>query len=162
MYLDVDDTLISFPPLGGDEARAFYLANPKGAPANEVENFLKFSISNFDVRWLTMWCPSGDMHPERMRELADILKVDRGLVWFIRNPMSFWWPKGDDLKTNGINWDEHAAGKPWVWVEDEILYKERELLRGRKCLDNYIPCNVSLNANRLVEVMEILKERFAL
>jgi hypothetical protein len=73
----------------------------------------------------------------------------------IRNPKEFW-----ALKTEAIDWKEHAEGRPWVWIEDEILSHEKHELRKKKAMSHWIPCFVSRNPKRLLKVWRIISTRF--
>lgn len=153
-YLDVDDTLLRFPSF---EDKAFWEANPTGAAAPGAGEFFRWLKRHFEVRWLTMWCTRGVMDVDRCFELAELLGVEPNEIREVKNPLAF---VGD--KTEGINWLEHTRdGRPWVWLEDDILPSEIDFL-GEKFIGNWIRCNVSEHETRLVEVQGILTERFAL
>lgn len=159
LYLDVDDTLLRFPRLDDE----FWKTHPRGGAADGAGEFFRWLKRHFEVRWLTMWCPSGTMDPGRAIELASMLGVTEEEVAEVRNPHAFMRFFGHrDLKTDALDWAEIDDGRPWVWIEDALLDDERLLLTWRNLLNHWIPCNVSANPNRLIEVKEILQERFHL
>jgi hypothetical protein len=151
MYLDVDDTLIR--RYGWVDGEYTFIG--KGAP--DAGEFVKWAVRNFEVRWLTLRCPTGTMEPDALRELARDLPIEREWIWYIRNPLGLWRNGNADTKIDGIDWDET---RPWVWVEDRIGEREAQMLRGRHILDRYIPCNVTDEPNRLAEVKQLLCDRF--
>lgn len=158
LYLDVDDTLMRFP---NNPKRYKGLEPFQGLPAPGVEDFLKWAREFCEVRWLTMWATRGTMHPDLEEKLARWLKVPQALIADWHNPID-WWDTPGSLKTSGINWDEHEAGRPWFWIEDEHLMPgEIQILKERKVLRHYHECNVSRNPNALQKVWRRLLTRKA-
>lgn len=163
-YLDVDDTLLRFPP---PSETLFWKKYPRGGPADGAGAFLEWLVQHFEVRWLTWWAPSGIMVPDRQRSLAELLNVNRSVLRDITNPRSF---LGDGVfgrygarKIDGINLDE-ARERPFIWVEDEyqISDSEIQILKAHNCGDSWISCNVTRDPTRLVAVKKIIQERFNL
>jgi hypothetical protein len=157
LYLDIDDTLLMFPQ---QCTRAWAEQWPSGEPAPGAGAFFLWALAHFEVRWLTMWCPGGVMYPASAARLGQLLAVPAEAIAACR---------GIDFrecdgwrKTNGIDWVEHRAGRPWVWVEDELLPDERELLRQRGGSAHWVPCHTSKYPHRLREVWEELADRFDL
>ncbi|HKZ40494.1 MAG TPA: hypothetical protein VJ044_05995 [Candidatus Hodarchaeales archaeon] len=134
LYLDVDGVLIQFRE---DRTMLHYEHHKGGFPANRVGDFLKWADDNFEVRWLTCWCPSGQMHPERKTRLEAILWEDLP-DWV--NPMTWW---GE--KTYGINFDEPRM---WFWLDDETKH-DRPLMYER-FRDRLIKTNSSVDPNALI------------
>ena len=146
MYLDIDDTLIDW-------------SAGHGAPAAGAAEFLEWATRQFEVRWLTFWCPDGELPAERTEHLAALLGVApellagiRGLDWdgcawagdFERGK-----PGG---KLNGIAWLEHVVfGRPFVWVEDENCFGtfEQDTLDAHGFLDCYRHVDVSRDPGAL-------------
>ena len=160
VYLDVDDTILRFPPMSAKRAQQ-YIDGPEkfyGLPAPGVEQFLTWLRENAEVRWLTAWAPWGAMHEEREAELAQLLKVDPSLIADWHNPLP-WYEGPFNNKLNGINWDEHAAGRRWIWIEDGILHDEREGLKERGAFNRWLECNTSHNAAALQKVWRRLQTR---
>ena len=144
MYLDVDDTLIVWTnDIGGF-----------GAPRSA--DFINWALEHFEVRWLTMWCPSGRMRMEGAEELSYRLagKIAPEIFKNIVNTKQF-----IGRKTEAIDYDDP---RPWVWVEDRILPNEKMELENRKLIDNFYPTNVSTNIVALQKTWRLLAERFEL
>jgi hypothetical protein len=143
LYLDVDDTLISWAD-----------GHPKAAPG--ARWFVLWALPRFEVRWLTTWCPGGEMPPKLLRDLCTMLELDLSRLQHIRG---FDWD-GTGSKANGVAWLEHLVlGRPFLWVEDEygVGERERALLAGVGLLDRYRHCNVSrdpLSLHRLHRSLE--------
>ncbi len=151
LYLDVDDTLLIFPP-GRD--REWWKVFPRGAPSPGVREFLGWARANFEVRWLTMWAMRGVMHPKSVERLATLLQVPLALVEGCDNPLEH-----GGFKTQGINWDEHRAGREWFWVEDENSEREREVLRAMQAEDRFILTRSSHSPTALVRAMRTIQRR---
>lgn len=153
LYLDVDDTILSFP---GDQTKAWWLAHPHGIAAPGAGDFLRWAVEHCEVRWLTAWCPSGAMMADHgVPRLAKLMGVDESLIAGIRNPRP--WTRS---KCEGIDWVEHEAGRPWIWLEDELPRDETEELRARRALNHYMYCNVSKHPDFLVVAWRTIARRF--
>lgn len=146
LYLDIDDTLIRWT---NDE---------NGIAAPNAAKFVMWALEHFEVRWLTMWCPIGTLEEHRAEDLSIRFnrKISKETFMGITNPNSFF-AAGDMYKTNGIDLDDV---RPWVWVEDEILPYEVEVLRADKTLQHFHQCNVSEDPHRLIEVAKELSKKF--
>lgn len=160
MFLDVDDTLLSYP---GGQAGAF------------VPDFIRWAKEHFEVRWLTMWCPSGDMRRPANGAahwiLARRLKITDDEVLEIVNPHEFpvW---GSYMGFNGSYRDKSESiramlgdtpGRAWVWVEDPHLERSEWLfLLPPENAVNYFETSVSANDQAVVETMVLLAQRFRL
>lgn len=146
VYLNVDDVLIRW------EGRT-------RSPAPGVADFLVWLQRHHEVRWLTSWCPSGIMRPDRVSKLARLLEVREDQLQRIRNPRAFpAQPFGRPSKHLGIDWQDE---RPWVWIEDESLHVHNlDVLEQRGVRDRYIECNTSRRPDDLARVQEILGERF--
>ncbi|MBU8920820.1 MAG: hypothetical protein KOO63_03070 [Bacteroidales bacterium] len=169
-YLDVDDTLLRFP--NSEE--------PPGAAVGAWD-LINFLNKHYEVRWLTCWCPCGDMLIERAEMLATLLnyqgyigssgrlvltdtielesgyKLNKGEDWDEKIELlrSFANPlsfKND--KTDAIDFD-----RPFIWIEDEILPIESMVLDSRGMLDCWVPCNVSVDPLRVTEVLTMLRSK---
>lgn len=128
LYLDVDDTLISW--RGG---------SPHAAPG--AREFLLWALELYEVRWLTTWCPSGEMEESLVGDLARMLRVDRAVIRDIRG---FDWEGLSKL--DGVAWLEHVLlDRPFLWVEDDYGVGEAEIefLAAHRMLDRYRWCNVT-------------------
>lgn len=144
MYLDVDDTLI------------VWTNNVGGYGAPRSAEFIKWALEHFEVRWLTMWCPSGKMRREGAEELSYRLgnKIEPDVFYNITNPQPF-----VNQKTEGIDFNDP---RPWVWVEDGMLLKERNQLTQMNLAHNFYPTHVSYNVVALQKTWRLLAERFEL
>jgi hypothetical protein len=146
LYLDVDDTLIMWND-----------AHPYGKAAPWAREFVLWAVEHCEVRWLTMWCPAGRMAPHREAELALLLGVPVETLDGIRG-IDF----ADTFdKTDGIDWEEHARGRPWIWVEDDLPSREVAKLRGRGAIHHYHATNVSRDAGALGRTFYRLQHLFA-
>lgn len=144
MYLDVDDTILVW-----SNAAIGY-----GAP--RAADFINWALEHFEVRWLTMWCPSGKMRMEGCEELSYRLggKISPQTFHDIVNPKGF-----IDNKTEGVDFNDP---RPWVWVEDGIVWKEQKELTDRNMMGNFYKTNVSHNIVALQKTWRLLAERFDL
>jgi hypothetical protein len=150
LYLDLDDTLLSW----ADGA-------PRAVPG--AGEFLCWALQRYEVRWLTRWCPSGEMEESLRGDLCEMLGLDASVAAAIRG---LDWSCGDPdvgaeggSKINGIAWVEHLVlGRPFAWVEDEKGVGERELgfLAGHGLLHSYHHVNVTRSPGSLRRVQERL------
>ena len=143
LYLDIDDTLLSW-----SEGR------PRAAPG--AREFLLWALENHEVRWLTKWCPNGEMRDALRGDLCKMIGIQPEKLESIRG---FDW-EASDSKLNGIAWLEHVVlGRSWVWVEDEQGVGERELrfLAAHGFRENYHYCNVTKDPQALVRLHEQLR-----
>lgn len=111
MYLDLDHTLVSWrggSPHAGGGAREFVM----------------WALERYEIRWLTTWCPDGEMSDSLLQDLARMLGLSPALLQEIRG---FDWADTGS-KLNGVAWLEHVVlGRPFVWIEDEYGFGAREL-----------------------------------
>jgi len=144
LYLDVDDTLLVW------TNRALGFAAPRAT------EFVQWALEHFEVRWLTMWCPSGRMREAGCKELSYRFNYTITPEQFasIRNPRNF-----VGLKTEGIDFDDP---RPWVWVEDGILPKEKIVLQDRGLVHNFYPAHVTRNIVELQSAWRKIAKRFEL
>ena len=145
LYLDIDDTIISWE--GG---------RPHAAPG--AREFLLWALGRYEVRWLTTWCPNGEMGESLLGDLCTMLELPTDRLREIRG---FDWEAGDS-KLNGIAWVEHLVlGRPFVWLEDDygMQQRERDVLAAVGLLGSYYRCNVTEDAAALGEVHRALRRR---
>jgi hypothetical protein len=129
LYLDIDDTLLIWEE-----------GHPRAAPG--AQRFLLWALQRFQVRWLTTWCPGGEMEVSLLGDLCTMLELDTAQVEHIRG---FDW-ESTESKLNGIAWLEHVVlGRPFLWIEDEygVREGERSFLVEHGLSDRYRHCNVS-------------------
>lgn len=144
MYLDVDDTLLVWTnDIGG-------FAAPRAA------EFMHWALEHFEVRWLTMWCPSGRLQPHGAEELSYRFnyKVSAEIFLNIHNPKMF-----QQDKTVGVDFDDP---RPWVWVEDGLIPTEEYLLKANGTWNNFYKTNVTHDRRMLQKTWRLLAERFNL
>lgn len=144
LYLDLDDTLISWD--GG---------TPHAAPG--ARDFLLWALERYEVRWLTTWCPDGEMEEKLLGALHKMLEVPLDVLRGIRG---FDWAATEG-KLDGIAWLEHVVlGRPFLWVEDEKGVRERELsfLREHGLLDCYRHVNVTSDEGAIARLHQELRE----
>lgn len=143
MYLDLDDTVISW--VGGE---------PKAGPG--ARDFILWALERYEIRWLTTWCPTGEMEESLLHDLCKMLEID---VEALRHIRGFDW---DGLsKLDGIAWLEHTVlRRPFLWVEDDYGFGERELhfMAEHGFLDRYRWCNVTEHPQSLISIHEQLLE----
>lgn len=146
LYLDLDDTLVSW-------ATGQPVAAPAAAP------FVTWALQHFEVRWLTTWCPDGEMPDGLLHDLARLLRLPVETLGRIRG--IDWAASG--CKLDGIAWLEHRVlGRPFAWVEDEKGFRERErdFLARNRMLGSYYHCNVTDEVDSLSRVWESLRARY--
>jgi hypothetical protein len=146
LYLDLDDTLVSWAD-----------GTPQAAPG--AREFLLWAVECFAVRWLTTWCPSGEMKPSLLADLASMLEIDVALIEHI---CGFDWDS-TETKLNGIAWLEHAVlRRPFLWIEDEYGFGERErrFLAEHGFLGRYRHCNVTEDPAALEHLQAVLEREW--
>lgn len=147
LYLDLDDTLLTWKSGG-----------PQAAPG--AREFLLWALERFEVRWLTRWCPGGEMEDRLLHDLARMLQLPAGLLAPVRG---FDWA-GTESKLNGVAWLEHVVlGRPFAWLEDQhgCGDAERGFLEAHGLLASHVHCNVTEDAGALRRAHSSLAERFA-
>lgn len=148
LYLDVDDTLLIW---------------PAGIGAPGAPEFIRWAKTHFEVRWLTMWCPSGDLY-DLAPVLAGRLNMPVAELAEIRNPVPFWRTFSTRDKTTSIVDGAIAEGRTWVWVEDEFLdHREADWVYGHpQYTHNYYETTVSRDPEALLRTWRELATRFSL
>jgi hypothetical protein len=146
LYLDIDDTLLSW-------------ADGKPRPVPAAGGFVRWALSRFEVRWLTTWCPSGEMPDRLLADLARMLEMDARELRGIRGC-----DRSDSgIKADGIAWMEHLVlGRPFVWVENRggLSDRDLEILDQAGLRDNYIECDVTVDETAIARVRRLLERRF--
>jgi hypothetical protein len=132
LYLDVDGTLLCFP---SNRSEAWWRQHKYGIGMDNIEVVLREMREHCEVRWLTFWAPGGVMSAEGEALLAKRLGVPLASVQGWDNPRGWCQPRS--TKTDGIDWTEDAAGRSWVWIEDELLDREHDELRQRHSLHRF-------------------------
>lgn len=135
LYLDLDDTLLSWAS-----------GRPLAVPA--AREFVLWALDCFEVRWLTTWCPTGEMEPGLLRDLGKLLDIPPDRLGHIRG--GHW--EGTDSKLNGISWLEHVVlERPFFWVEDDkgVTERERSFLAEHGLERHYHHCNVTKTPDAL-------------
>lgn len=129
LYLDLDDTVLSYAT-----------GEPHAAPGAAA--FLRWVLDVFEVRWLTRWCPDGEMPDGLIDDLWAMTGLPRDVLRGIRG---FDW-RSSESKLNGIAWLEHAVlARPFLWIEDEygVGEFERTFLARHGFEHAYRHCNVT-------------------
>ena len=143
LYLDIDDTLL------------VWTNGQQGFAAPLAAEFVRWADEHFEVRWLTMWCPSGKLRQEGAEELSyrfhGTVKPD--VFMKFTNPTPF-----VSYKTDGIDF---LDPRPWVWVEDMVLPTERNVL-GPKYIKQFYPTHVTQNVVALQATWRKLAKEFYL
>ncbi len=157
LYLDVDDTLL---PANEEymvrvEGRNLF----RGAPGAK-ELFL-WARDNCEVRWLTYWAPYGKMSDWQQRRLAILLDVPLAYIEQVSGRQWAFGLPNVTSKCHGVYWEEHDAGRPWLWLEDGLPPNEHEELAERGASHNYWKVDVTEDVNGLVGMIERIQEYFA-
>lgn len=144
LYLDVDDTLL------------VWTNDFVGFAAPRAADFVHWALEHFEIRWLTMWCPSGRLQPHGAEELSYRFnnKVSAETFYSIYNPRMF-----QQDKSAGIDFDDP---RPWVWVEDGALPNEERVLKSKGLWTNFYKTNVTHDRRMLQKTWRLLAERFDL
>ncbi len=157
LYLDVDGVLWDIQQRLKDDPKIIVASDPTtfACAANGLEEFLEYALEKFEVRWCTTWAMRGVMHPDTMERLKEHTGV----------PVETWNKVHSSLgwvtfKHQNVDWNEYREGREFVWVEDELLEEELQMLRGNHALDNYYLTDVFEDADALVKTTAKLKERF--
>ncbi len=143
LYLDVDDTLL------------VWTNSQQGFAAPMAAEFIHWANEHFEVRWLTAWCPSGKLRQHGAEELSYRFHgtIPAEMFMTFNNPKQW-----IDQKTEGIDWSDE---RPWVWVEDALLPKERMFLTP-KWIDQFYPTHVTHNVVALQSTWRKLAKTFDL
>ena len=143
MYLDVDGVLWTVDDGGYSGALG-------------LREFLEYALANYEVRWCTSWVTSGDMD-RSSQQLLEEWTGEPLEVWEQVRPSLGWM----EAKTECIDWGEVDAGRRFVWVEDELLERERSVLRERGIEDWFIYTNVLEDPEALLKTLSELRKRMA-
>jgi len=161
LYLDVDDTLVTFNKvvlerLAGENRGPWINGIHDVVAAPGAGDFLRWALDVFEVRWLTAWCPRGIMGTEDATRLGKALGVSVETLIAIRGIP---WMHGLD-KTTGIDWSEFRQGRPFVWVEDDLLPSELRTLDDMGALHCYRRCNVTEDIGALQKLHKALQNEY--
>jgi hypothetical protein len=125
LYIDIDGVLIA--PVDGD--------GPFGLALKEhVDEFLEWATLNFDCYWLSGWAVYGNMS----------LINEKLLYWLPPVAKTIKVARWGYLKTEALE------GRNWIWIDDELLDEEKEILEKHKLLDHFIHVDVTEPSLRLV------------
>lgn len=154
IYLDVDGVLLQFPEW---RDKTWWDANNiQGCvAAPKAREFIRWAKKHFEIRWLTCWATSGVMRDISAERLAAGLGMEPYEISEIVNPLSW---SGD--KPDGIDWNEHDAGRLWVWIDDEGIPKEMAQLALHNSENNFLKTNTSKDPMDLCRTWRLLRERF--
>lgn len=142
-YLDVDDTILRHPSPG------------ESLPPPGVADFLRFLARNFEVRWLTRWCPGGRMREDQLALLSGQLGIPADELRSFVNPGAFIdGHVGTPAKWPALDWHAIDRGRPFVWIENALGPEDRAVLQQRGLLHRFIPCDVTANPLRLLRLLE--------
>lgn len=135
LYLDLDDTIVSW-------------AGGRPHAAAGAREFLTWALDRFEVRWLTTWCPGGEMDPKLLADLSKMVGLEVERLGEVRGGE---WP-AEGSKLNGVAWLEHVVlGRAFVWLEDDYGFgdRERRFLEEQGALGAYWHCNVTEDSQAL-------------
>ena len=153
IYLDVDGVLLQFPPRRTVEWWKEHAIQGCVAAPGAAE-FIRWATHYCDVRWLTCWCTGGELRQEPLHRLAAGLHMEVEDLRLVHNPMSWY-----NDKPTGINWKEHEAGVPWVWIDDEAVSQEMDILEQHHARNNFLQTDTSKDPFALMRTWKILKQR---
>lgn len=160
LYLDVDDTLVSYHAEvhgGRRVAPGRVIASPDdvGSPPTDVLRVLTEANELCEIRWLTWWAPSGRMLPHQIDRLARILGVPHALLEGHDNPLQCL-----PHKTNGIDWEAHCEGRQWFWLEDWCdPTNELPVLLKAGAADRYYKAHTTDSPDSLATAWDAIKDR---
>ena len=142
LYLDVDGVLWDFrhPEAGS------------AAAAEGIAEFMDFVLSRFEVRWLTYWAPTGSMDDAGIQRLEEHTGLSRAIWTQVRASRGF-----TGTKARGISWAEYRAGRPFVWVDDDVGAADLDYLRRQDCLGNLFLTDVLKDADALLKTLARLR-----
>ncbi|MDQ3607132.1 MAG: hypothetical protein M3418_13215 [Gemmatimonadota bacterium] len=146
LYLDLDDTLLTY-------------ASGKPQAALGAREFLVWALDHFEVRWLTKWCPSGEMQEKLLGDLCKMLRIETAAVEHIRG---FDWEYSAS-KVDGIAWLEHLVlDRSFLWIEDQYAVRDFELnfLEEHGFRHCYYHCNVTEDPHALLRLTEELRKQY--
>lgn len=126
LYLDIDGVL---------------LTTKNTRPAERVEEFIDFIVSNFDCYWLTTHCRDGNSESVLVllsqyfsNDTVQKLKAVKPTVW-------------STLKTEAIDFSSS-----FFWLDDYVFNVEKDILRRNHCLNSLIIVDLN-NRNELFYII---------
>lgn len=161
VYLDVDDTLFR----SHEDSMVWFRNKPRTRrlfrPAPHAREFFQWAHANCDLRWLTYWAPYGFMSDGHVEYFTFLMDVSADDVLSVGGQQWAFMDGAAPLpgKCNGIAWAEHDAGRPWVWVEDDLPPDEIAYLRKRGAWPHFIRCNVTANRDAMTRAFAIVRRR---
>ena len=131
IYLDIDGVILT-----KDHTQPFFL-----------KEFLTWLLAHHTVYWLSTHCKGDTTH--LMAYLSQFLDAEIfNLVKSIR-PTNW-----ERFKTDAIDFSSK-----FVWLDDYIFEKEKEVLRKENALTSWIPMDLKHNPKQLKEVYDVLRGR---
>lgn len=124
LYLDIDGVLLT-------------AKNPR--PAEGASEFIAFVTAHFDCYWLTTHCQGNT--DTVLRYLSDYF--DDATMQLLRTIKPTRWRA---LKTDAIDFDSK-----FVWLDDNAMQAEKEMLKKYNALDSLILVDLSSN-NKLTAI----------
>lgn len=128
IYLDIDGVLLVHENKASDFA----------------DEFLKAVLRKYPntTYWLTTHCWQGINRTNAI--LAPLLKPETVKLLHIIKPTRW-----DQLKTDAIDFT-----KPFLWFDDDLYSKEKEILINNNALKNWVNVNLANNPAQLYELTE--------
>jgi hypothetical protein len=108
-----------------------------------VNEFIDFVTKNFDCYWLTAWSINGEQ--SAIKEYI--------IPYLPRSARSIKFAKWVNLKTEGID----LSNYDWLWIDDQLLRAEYEILVSNGMINNYIKSEH--NDPSIYNVMKELQKR---
>ena len=115
----------------------------RGELAEGTELFLKWAIEHHQPYWISSRTRDGS-HTGAVNAFYNCLEPS--LIQSI--PTAKW----NTLKTEALPLRSHD----WVWIDDELLATEREVLKDSDNLDRFVRVNIDRNSNAVLELPEQL------
>ncbi|MEH0935996.1 HAD domain-containing protein [Micromonospora psammae] len=129
IFLDVDGTLIPFAarPVSRERSSAGAGVRPPSGTGNplldrlDLDDGRRLSALGCQLVWATTWMAEANEVISPRLGLPDLPVVE--------------WPDGDGDPAQGLHWKtmfltRWAAGRPFVWLDDEITAADRQWIAG--------------------------------
>ncbi len=125
IYLDIDGVILT----------------KGGVPAQHLDKFLRYILSNYSIFWLTSRCQGDSKYT--VRYLSQFLLPDTVILTERIKPTSF-----QVDKTEAIDFS-----KRFFWLDDDLFASEKNMLRKHNQYDSWVEVNLIKNPNQLLDLI---------
>ena len=125
IYLDIDGVILT----------------RGGIPAQHLDKFLRYILSNYSIFWLTSRCQGDSKYT--VGYLSQFLLPDTVVLTKKIKPTSF---RID--KTEAIDFS-----KEFFWLDDDLFASEKNTLREHNQYNSWIEVNLIENPNQLLDLI---------